>query len=127
MVRYDLRGVPIVQQGEEVDGFYIILDGFVQIVRDRTDGQRRVLAYLREGEYFGEIALLGAGAAWASVFTAGKCELIKIDREGFVALCRRYPQTEQRDARSYRAPAGAGKRRHRRSCPTCSIKAASSA
>ena len=95
VVRYDLRGVPIVQQGEEVDGFYIILDGFVQIVRDRTDGQRRVLAYLREGEYFGEIALLGAGAAWASVFTAGKCELIKIDREGFVALCRRYPQTER--------------------------------
>ncbi len=95
IVRYDLRGVPIVQQGEEVDGFYIILDGFVQIVRHRYDGQRRVLAYLREGEYFGEIALLGAGTAWASAFTAGKCELIKIDKEGFSELCRGYPATER--------------------------------
>ena len=95
IVRYDLRGVPIVQQGEEVDGFYIILDGFVEIVRHRTDGQRRVLAYLREGEYFGEIALLGAGTAWASAFTAGKCELIKIDKEGFTGLCRGYPETER--------------------------------
>jgi CRP-like cAMP-binding protein/Fe-S-cluster-containing hydrogenase component 2 len=95
IVRYDLRGVPVVQQDEEVDGFYIILDGFVQIVRHRIDGQRRVIAYLREGEYFGEIALLGAGTAWASAFTAGKCELIKIDKEGFNELCRGYPATER--------------------------------
>ncbi len=66
ILRYDLRGVPIVQQGENVDGFHIVLDGFVQIVRQRDDGQRRVIAYLREGEYFGEIALLGDGVAWAS-------------------------------------------------------------
>jgi CRP-like cAMP-binding protein len=95
ILRYDLRGVPIVQQGEQVDGFYIILDGFVQIVRQRVDHQRRVLAYLREGEYFGEIALLGDGAAWASAFTAGKCELIKIDKEEFTLLCRRYPAAER--------------------------------
>jgi len=95
IVRYDLRGVPIVQQDEEVDGFYIILDGFVQVVRHRADGQRRVLAYLREGEYFGEMALLGGGHAWASAFTAGKCELIKIDPEGFAELCHDYPATER--------------------------------
>jgi CRP-like cAMP-binding protein/Fe-S-cluster-containing hydrogenase component 2 len=95
IVRYDLRGVPIVQQDEPGSGFYIILDGFVEIVRHRADGQRRVLAYLREGEYFGEMALLGTGSAWASVFTAGKCELIKIDLDGFAELCRRYPAVER--------------------------------
>jgi Fe-S-cluster-containing hydrogenase component 2/CRP-like cAMP-binding protein len=95
ILRYDLRGVPIVQQGENVDGFHIVLDGFVQIVRERDDGQRRVIAYLREGEYFGEIALLGDGVAWASVMTAGKCELIKVDKEEFTLLCRRYPATER--------------------------------
>lgn len=102
--RHDLRGVPIVQQASEVDGFYIILDGFTQVVRHRDDGQRRVLAYLREGEYFGEMSLLGGGVAWASVFTAGKCELIKIDREGFVELCRSHPAVEQqmREAIAFR-------------------------
>jgi CRP-like cAMP-binding protein/Fe-S-cluster-containing hydrogenase component 2 len=104
VLRYDLRGVPIVRQGEAGDGFYIMLDGFVQIVRERQDGGRRVLAYLRDGDYFGEMSLLGDGMAWASVFTAGKCEIIKIDKEEFVELCRRYPATERamRDVIAYR-------------------------
>ena len=92
--RHDLRGTPIVRQGEPADGFYILLDGFVQVVREEEDGSRRVLAYLREGEYFGEMALLETGVRWASVFTAGKCELIKIASEDFLELCRRYPEAE---------------------------------
>ena len=103
-MRYDLRGVPILQQGDKVDGFYIILDGFLEIVRHRADGQRRVLAYLREGEYLGEIGLLGSGASWASAFTAGKCELIKIDKDGFAELCRDYPETERALRESRRIP-----------------------
>ena len=53
---------------------------------------QRVLRYLRAGEYFGEMALFETAARWASVLTAGKCELIKIDRDDFLELCRRYPQ-----------------------------------
>ncbi len=94
--RHDLRGVPVVQQGAEGTGFYIVLDGFVQVVRQRDDQQNRVLAYLREGECFGEMSLLGSGFAWASVLTAGKCELIKIDKDGFRELCRDFPAVEQR-------------------------------
>ena len=119
--------MPVVQQGEEGDGFYIILDGFVQIVRDRTDGQRRVLAYLREGEYFGEISLLGSGTAWASVLTAGKCELIKIDREGFRRAVPALPADRARDARRLSRVARSRKTPSPQSFPTCSKKAASSA
>src|SRR6185437_7180452 len=69
-------------------------DGFVQVVREREDGTRRVLAYLRAGEYFGEMAMFDTGVRWASVLTAGKCELIKIRREDFLDLCRRFPHIE---------------------------------
>jgi CRP-like cAMP-binding protein/Fe-S-cluster-containing hydrogenase component 2 len=92
--RYELRGIPLVSQGEPGDAFYIVRDGFVQVVRTREDGSKRVLAYLRTGEYFGEMALFDAEVRWASVLTAGKCELIKIQRGDFLELCRRFPQIE---------------------------------
>ncbi|HKV56374.1 MAG TPA: cyclic nucleotide-binding domain-containing protein [Candidatus Binataceae bacterium] len=94
ILRHELRGVPIVTQGEPGDALYIVRDGFVQVVRQRDDGTHRVTAYLRSGDFFGEMALFGDGVRWASVLTAGKCELIKIRREDFLELCRRFPTVE---------------------------------
>ena len=94
ILRYELRGIPLVTQGEPGDALYLVRDGFVQVVREREDRSRRVLAYLRAGEYFGEMALFETGVRWASVLTAGKCELIKIMRDDFLDLCRQYPQIE---------------------------------
>jgi CRP-like cAMP-binding protein/Fe-S-cluster-containing hydrogenase component 2 len=95
IVRYELRGIPLVEQGEPGDALYIVRDGFVQVVRQREDGSHRVLAYLRAGDFFGEMALFDAtGVRFASVLTAGKCELIKIHRDDFLDLCRRFPAIE---------------------------------
>jgi Fe-S-cluster-containing hydrogenase component 2/CRP-like cAMP-binding protein len=95
ILRYELRGIPLTMQGEPGDALYIVRDGFVQVVREEPDGSRRVLAYLRAGEYFGEMALFETGVRWASVLTAGKCELIKIKGDDFLELSRQYPQIEQ--------------------------------
>ena len=89
--RYDLRGITLIKQGEEGEALFLVRDGFVQVVREREDGTKRVLAYLRGGEYFGEMALLGGGKRYASVLTAGKCELIKIPRADFLELCKHSP------------------------------------
>jgi CRP-like cAMP-binding protein/Fe-S-cluster-containing hydrogenase component 2 len=94
ILRYELRGIPLVMQGEPGDALYIVRDGFVQVVREEPDGSRRVIAYLRAGEYFGEMALFETGVRWASVLTAGKCELIKIKGDDFLELSREYPQIE---------------------------------
>jgi CRP-like cAMP-binding protein/Fe-S-cluster-containing hydrogenase component 2 len=94
--RYDLSGVTIVKQGEPGDAFYIVRDGFVKVVRelDDGDGGSRVLAYLHSGEYFGEMALLGSDVRYASVLTAGRCELIRIRGEDFLRLCALRPEVE---------------------------------
>jgi len=94
--RYDLRGIRLITQGEPGDAFYIVRDGFVQVVREHEDGSKRVLAYLRSGEYFGEFALLETGVRYASVLTAGKCELIKIRKDDFLDLCSRYPKIAEK-------------------------------
>jgi Fe-S-cluster-containing hydrogenase component 2 len=94
IVRYELRGVPIVKQGEPGDALYIVRDGFVQVLRQEPDGTEKVLAYLRTGDFFGEMALFETGVRWSSVLTAGKCELIKIGANDFLDLCRRFPEIE---------------------------------
>jgi CRP-like cAMP-binding protein/Fe-S-cluster-containing hydrogenase component 2 len=106
IVRYETRGVPLIQQGEEADALYIVSDGAVQVVVDRPDGSHRILEYLRAGEFFGEMALLGGGVRSANVLTAGKCEMVKLNRAAFMELCQRYPEVEQHVR-------GAIERRHR--------------
>ena len=92
--RYDLSDVTIIKQGEPGAAFYIVRDGFVKVVHELEDGSHRVLAYLRSGEYFGEMSLLEAGVAYASVVSAGRCELIRIRAEDFLRLCRMRPEVE---------------------------------
>jgi CRP-like cAMP-binding protein/Fe-S-cluster-containing hydrogenase component 2 len=94
ILRYELRGIPIVKQGELGDALYIVRDGFLQVVREEPDGSERVIAYLRAGEFFGEMALFETGVRASSVLTAGKCELIKIAGSDFLALSRRFPEIE---------------------------------
>lgn len=93
---YDKAGIVIVKQGTTGDSFYVVRDGFVKVVQHRDDGGDRVLAYLRPGEFFGEMALLNEVTREASVLTAGKTELVKIDRAEFRDLCTQYPEIEQR-------------------------------
>ncbi|HVN28392.1 MAG TPA: cyclic nucleotide-binding domain-containing protein [Candidatus Binataceae bacterium] len=93
--RYDLRGITLIKQGDEGDAFYLMREGFVQVVREREDGTKRVTAYIRNGEYFGEMALISGDKRYASVLTAGKCELIKIPKADFLALCKQFPAVEK--------------------------------
>lgn len=95
IVRYETRGIPLIQQGEEADALYIVSDGAVQVVVDRPDGSHRILEYLRAGEFFGEMALLGGGVRTANVLTAGRCELVKLSAAAFMELCQRYPKVEE--------------------------------
>jgi CRP-like cAMP-binding protein/Fe-S-cluster-containing hydrogenase component 2 len=94
ILRYELRGIPIVTQGELGDALYIVRDGFLQVVRQEPDGTQKVTAYLRTGDFFGEMALFETGVRWSSVLTAGKSELIKIRGDDFLDLSRRFPTIE---------------------------------
>lgn len=96
IVTYDKPGIVIVRQGTIGDSFYVVRDGFLQVAQRREDGTDRVLAYLRPGEFFGEGALLDDVPRAATVLTAGKAEVVKIDRQGFRELCSHHPEVERR-------------------------------
>lgn len=73
----------IFNEGDEVDAFYLIRYGFVKVSRRDARMGERVLAYLNEGSYFGEMALMEKGRRTATISALNRVELIKIAKADF--------------------------------------------
>ena len=78
-------GEVIFQQGELAGGFYVILDGSVQVFR-RQDGVETHVASLGAGEFFGEMALLQGIRHTASVRAITPVDLLVMNEADFKAL-----------------------------------------
>jgi ABC-type lipoprotein export system ATPase subunit len=78
-------GTEVVCQGEVGDKFYIIVSGTAEVLINRPGGGRVVVDHRRQGEYFGEMALLGDGRRSATVRAApgGELTLVALDKDTF--------------------------------------------
>ena len=79
----------IFHQGDAGVGMYIIQSGTVS-VRIEPEGQQ--LAELRDGEFFGEIALLTEYPRSASAVAVTACQLLFLAQTDLFGLLRRNPQ-----------------------------------
>jgi CRP-like cAMP-binding protein/Fe-S-cluster-containing hydrogenase component 2 len=79
----------IVNENDDADSFYLIRDGFVRVVKGMAGGEQRTVAYLKDGAYFGETALLSNKRRNASIIAMGKVEVIQVMKEDFFALVNR--------------------------------------
>ncbi len=86
-------GSIIVNQGDTPDKFYIVTKGIVEVLLQEPDGQQIVVARLRSGQYFGEIALLRGGARIATVraSTETAVEVAALDEPAFKELLGESP------------------------------------
>jgi cGMP-dependent protein kinase 2 len=79
----------IVHEGDDADSFFLIREGYVRVVKAMTGGEQRTVAYLKDGSYFGETALLSAKRRNATIIAMGKVEVIQVMKEDFFALVNR--------------------------------------
>lgn len=82
----------IISAGDHSSTLYYILRGSVSVVIEDQDGHEIVLAYLNEGEFFGELGMFDKHqerSAW--VRARGKCELAQISYVRIQELCERDP------------------------------------
>src|SRR5207244_10296241 len=80
-------GQIIFRQGDPSDKFYIITKGQVDVLRmDKRTGQETQVARLAEGQYFGEIGLVGRTERTATVKAVTEVECLALNREVFKAL-----------------------------------------
>jgi CRP-like cAMP-binding protein/chromosome segregation ATPase len=79
-------GETLVRQGDTGDFFYVLVRGRCQVSRQSAAGREVVLAELRDGDSFGEEALIGGTSRTATVKMLTDGELVRLGREDFVEL-----------------------------------------
>jgi CRP-like cAMP-binding protein len=80
------RGEAIFFEGDEADGFYMVLDGRVKIFKMSLDGKEQILHIFGPGEPFGEVPVFHGQPFPANALALVKCSLLFFPRREFVAL-----------------------------------------
>jgi CRP-like cAMP-binding protein len=78
-------------EGDIETHFYIIESGEVAITTKNKQNQRIEVARLRDGETFGEFALIDKGARTASAQAVTDVSLMKISAEGYESMLGELP------------------------------------
>jgi len=81
----------IISEGEVGDSFFVLVSGSVRVQRRDDSGQDVVLAYLNEGAFFGEMALLQDGARTATVVAQAESQIFEISKEVLDRVVSHYP------------------------------------
>ena len=85
-------GEIVIEEGDEGQFFYIIHRGQVKVLRRVRGAAPRQVATLVAGDYFGESSLLYGRRRSATVEADTQVELLRLSKEDFDNLLRRYPQ-----------------------------------
>jgi len=85
--RYD-AGKAIVNQDQGGEGFFIIISGKAEALRERSDGVKVAVNNFGSMDYFGELALLDEGLRTASVVTTEPTTCLVLTRWDFLAALR---------------------------------------
>ena len=80
----------LMNEGDETDNLYIILEGRVRAYVSDADGREAVLSVMGPGEYFGEIAF-DEGPRSASVITLEPCRMLVVPGEDFADFVKSSP------------------------------------
>lgn len=76
----------VFKEGDPADAFYVIKSGSVKIVKTAPDHSSKVLAYLREGEFFGEMGIMKDSPRSAAAVTMERSTLVKFRKALFLAF-----------------------------------------
>jgi CRP-like cAMP-binding protein len=85
------RGTTIFAKGDPGTSLFAVIKGTVQATVPSAEGKSAVFNLIREGEIFGEIALLDGQPRTADVMAFTDCRLMVIERRDFIPLLRNHP------------------------------------
>src|SRR5260370_33702858 len=84
-------GTILFRTGEPGDSLFIVRSGEVELYIKDTAGQKIVLTVAREGEMFGELALLDSGARTTTAIALADSHLPVLDRAALLLWVQRSP------------------------------------
>ena len=83
------RAETIFHQGDPGDALHLVSSGAVKIVLPSLDGEEAIIATLRSGDFFGELAVLDGAPRSATAVAVEPTETWTLPRELFLALLDR--------------------------------------
>ena len=86
------KGQVLFLQGDSGRAAYVVYQGVIAILFTTADGRELVINEMREGEFFGELALLLDQPRSASALAREDSQVIRIPREEFLALVEAEPK-----------------------------------
>ncbi len=89
--RYPAKST-IIYAGDDCDSLYYVIKGSVTVVIEDDNGREMIVAYLNDGDFFGEMGLFdieGARSAWVRAKT--ECEVGEISYSKFNELSLQEP------------------------------------
>jgi len=90
-----LPGDRVIGEGEHGDAMYIILHGTL-IVHRGSGEKSEEMALLEDGDFFGEMALLGDQVRSVNVTALHACKLLRLKRDDVLDLAHDHPEIDQR-------------------------------
>ena len=90
-VREEAGGTPLFYRGDPGDAMYLIETGRVRISVKDADGHDATLAELRDGEFFGEMAILDEQPRSADATVTANTRLAVLSRNDFRAFLHKNP------------------------------------
>jgi len=82
-VRSFPRNTVIISEGDNSDSMYMVLAGKVKVYLSDDEGKEIIINILKEGDYFGELALLDDAPRSASVMTLEDCKFAILSKHAF--------------------------------------------
>jgi cAMP-dependent protein kinase regulator len=88
-------GETIVEEGQPGNSMFAIVEGSVEVLRTLKSGRRRMVAYLGEGDFFGEMSLLSDVPRLATVRAFERTAVLELTRERLERILQRHSSVEE--------------------------------
>lgn len=88
-------GELLIRQGDPAGPMFIVETGRLRAFTE-DEGRRRYLAYLRKGDFFGELSVFKNAPRAASIEAVSECTLLALRKDTFVRLLETYPDFRAR-------------------------------
>ncbi len=88
------KGEAIIREGEVGDCLYLTRSGFVKVSQGPLD-REKILTYLRDGSYFGEMALIADEKRSANVVAMTEVEAVRVGKKDFQEILSLYPEVKE--------------------------------
>jgi CRP-like cAMP-binding protein len=89
------KGEIVFHQGDLGETLFVVSEGLIKVFVTSEDGDEVVLATLRPGDTFGELALIDGGPRSASASVIEEATLVLLTRSAFFAALEHHPEIRE--------------------------------